>query len=138
MQSRRKFIGKVATGLAGTLATSSVLGANDRIGLGVIGAGARGKELLREALACPKTECLGLADIYQKRLEEARAIASGARTSVDYRQLLDDPGIDAVLIATPPHLHAAQFVAAIEAGKHVYVERPMAFTLEDAKRCDVR
>jgi predicted dehydrogenase len=134
MQSRRKFIGKVATGLAGTLATSNVLGANDRIRLGVIGAGARGAELLREALACPRTECLGVADIYQKRLEEAKAIANGARICLDYRRLLDDPALDAVLIATPPHLHAAQFLAAIEAGKHVYVERPMAFTIEDARR----
>jgi predicted dehydrogenase len=134
MQSRRKFIGNVATGLAGTLATSNVLGANDRVRLGVIGPGARGAELLREALACPRTECLGFADVYQKRLEEAKAIAPGARTWLDYRHLLDDPAIDAVLIATPPHLHAAQFVAALEAGKHVYVERPMAFTIEDAKR----
>src|SRR5215831_15595181 len=134
MQSRRNFIGKVATGLAGTLATSNVLGANDRVRLGVIGAGARGSELLREALACAGTECIGVADIYQKRLEEANVIASGARAWIDYRHLLDDAAIDAVLIATPPHLHAAQFVAAMEAGKHVYVERPMAFTIEDARR----
>jgi predicted dehydrogenase len=134
MQSRRKFIGKVATGLAGTLATSNVLGANDRVRFGVIGAGARGTELLREAVACQGTECLGVADIYQKRLEETKAIAMGARTWRDYRSLLEDPAIDAVLIATPPHLHATQFVAAIEAGKHVYVERPMAFTIEDARR----
>lgn len=134
MQSRRKFIGKVATGLAGTLASSNVLGANDRVRLGVIGAGGRGTELLREALACPNTECLGVADVYQKRLDDAKAIAPGARAYRDYRQLLDDPAIDAVLIATPPHLHAAQFVAAIEARKHVYQERPMAFTIEDAKR----
>jgi predicted dehydrogenase len=134
MQSRRKFIGKVATGLAGTLATSNVLGANDRVRFGVIGAGARGAELLREAVACQGTECLGVADIYQKRLEETKAIATGARTWRDYRSLLEDPAIDAVLIATPPHLHATQLVAAIEAGKHVYVERPMAFTIEDARR----
>jgi predicted dehydrogenase len=134
MQSRRKFIGNVATGLAGTLATSNVLGANDRVRLGVIGAGARGAELLREALACPRTECLGVADVYQKRLEEAKAIVPGARAWRDYRHLLEDPAIDAVLIATPPHLHAAQFVDAMRAGKHVYVERPMAFTIEDAKR----
>ena len=134
MQSRRKFIGKVATGLAGTLATSSVVGANDRIRLGVIGAGVRGAELMREALACPNTECLGVADVYQKRLDEARATAPVARASADYRRLLDDGAVDAVLIATPPHLHAAQFLAAIEAGKHIYVERPMAFTVEDAKR----
>jgi len=134
MQSRRRFIGNVATGLAGTLATSNVLGANDRVRLGVIGAGARGAELLREALACPRTECLGVADVYQKRLEEAKAIAAGARGWLDYRHLLDDTAIDAVLIATPPHLHAAQFVDAMRAGKHVYIERPMGFTIEDAKR----
>ena len=133
MQSRRKFIGKVATGLAGTLAASNVLGANDRIRLGVIGMGARGSELLREALACPNTECLGVADVYRKRLEEASAIAPGARMYADYRHLLEDAAIDAVLIATPPHLHRAQFVVALEAGKHVYQERPMAFTVEDAR-----
>jgi predicted dehydrogenase len=132
MQSRRKFIGKVATGL-GTLAASRVMGAGDRVRLGVIGVGARGSELLREALACPNTECLGVADIYSKRLEEAAALAPGARLFTDYRGLLDEPAIDAVLITTPPHLHAAQFVAAMEAGKHVYQERPMAFTVEDAK-----
>jgi predicted dehydrogenase len=133
MQSRRKFIGNVATGLAGTLAASNALGANDRIRFGLIGGGARGSELLREALACPNTECGGVADIYTKHLERAQAIVPGAKGYLDYRRLLDDAGIDAVVIATPPHLHAAQFVASLAAGKHVYQERPMAFTVEDAK-----
>jgi len=52
MQSRRNFIGKVASGLAGTLAVSNVLGANDRIRLGIIGPGDRGMQLVREAIAC--------------------------------------------------------------------------------------
>jgi predicted dehydrogenase len=134
MQSRRKFIGHVATGLAGTLAASNVLGANDRVRIGVIGAGARGSELLREALACPNVDCLGVADIYTKRLEEARQIAPNAASYNDYRPLLDDPAIDAVLIASPQHLHAEHFVAALDAGKHVYQEKTMAFTLEQAKR----
>jgi predicted dehydrogenase len=134
MQSRRKFIGNVATGLAGTLAGSNVLGANERVRLGVIGIGSRGSELLREALACPNTECVSVAEIYQKRLEEASALAPGARLYADYRRLLDDPAVDAVIIATPPHLHGAQFVAAMDARKHVYQERPMAFTVEEAKR----
>jgi predicted dehydrogenase len=134
MQSRRNFIGKVATGLAGTLAASNVLGANDRIRLGVIGMGARGSELLREALACPNTECVGVADVYTKSLESAQSIAPGVRSYLDYRRLLEDPSLDAVLIATPPHLHASQFVASLDAGKHVYQERTMAFTVEDAKR----
>jgi predicted dehydrogenase len=101
MQSRRNFIGNMATGLAGTLAAPNVLGANNRVRFGVIGAGARGTELLRDALACPNTECTGVADIYSRRLEESRAIAPAARQHLDYRRLLEDPAVDAVLIATP-------------------------------------
>ena len=133
MQSRRNFIGHVAGGLAGTLAAGRASGANDRVRIGVIGAGARGAELLREALACPQTECAGVADIYSKRLEEAGAIAPAARMHLDYRQLLDDKSVDAVLIATPQHLHGEHFVAALDAGKHVYQEKAMAFTVEQAK-----
>ena len=134
MQSRRKFIGKVATGLAGTLATSNVLGANDRLRLGFIGVGTRGTELLREAQACPNTECAGIADVYSQRLEAARGIAPAAQVYTDYRKLLEEPGLDAVVIGTPPHLHATQLVAALEAGKHVYQEKTMALTVEHAKR----
>jgi predicted dehydrogenase len=134
MQSRRKFIGNVATGLAGTLATSNVLGANDRIRLGFIGMGARGTELLREAQACANAECAGIADVYSQRLEAAHGVAPTAKLYTDYRKMLEDPGLDAVVIATPHHLHAAQFVAALEAGKHVYQEKTMAFTVEQAKR----
>jgi predicted dehydrogenase len=133
MQSRRNFIGKVATGLAGTLAGSNVLGANNRVRFGIVGAGARGSELLREALACPNTECVAVADIYSRRLEEARTIAPAARQHLDYRHLLEDPAVDAVLIATPQHLHAAHFIAALDAGKHVYQEKTMAFTVDHAK-----
>src|SRR5205814_5496802 len=100
MQSRRNFIGNLATGLAGTLAASNVLGANDRIRLGIIGPGARGSEILREALGCANTECVGVADIYTKRLEESKKIAPNAKTYLDYRHLLEDKSIDAVLIAT--------------------------------------
>ena len=134
MQSRRNFIGNMATGLAGTLAAPNVLGANNRVRFGVIGAGARGTELLREAVACPNTECIGVADIYSRRLDESRAIAPTARPHLDYRLLLEDPAVDAVLIATPQHLHAEHFIAALDAGKHVYVEKAMAFTVDHAKQ----
>jgi len=135
MDSRRNFIGKVAGGLAGTLASpSSVLGANDRIRLGIIGPGARGMELVREAMACPNTEFVAFADIYTRRLEEAKRLAPNAKTYMDYRYLLDDKSIDAVLIATPQHLHCEHFVAALSAGKHVYQEKTMAFTVEHAKK----
>lgn len=134
MDSRRKFIGSVATGIAGSLAPSSVLGANDRIRLGIIGIGDRGTDLVRDAMACPHTEFTAFADIYTRRLEVARQLAPGAKTYMDYRHLLEDPNVDAVLIATPQHLHAEHFTASLEAGKHVYQEKTMAFTVDHAKR----
>jgi predicted dehydrogenase len=132
MDSRRQFIGTMATGLATTLASQTVLGANDRVRLGIIGTGARGVDLLRWASACPNVEVAALADIYAKSLEDAQRLAPVARTHRDYRSLLDDKSIDAVIIATPPHLHGEQFVQSLEAGKHVYQERTMAFTLDHA------
>lgn len=133
--SRRKFIGRMASGLAGTLAVpAGVLGANERIRLGVIGAGDRGAQLAREAMGCPNTELAAFADVYARRLEAAGKLAPGAKTFSDYRRLLEDGSIDAVIVATPQHLHCEHFVASIDAGKHVYQEKTMAFTVEHAKR----
>jgi predicted dehydrogenase len=134
MQSRRIFIGRVASGLAGTLATSSVLGANDRIRIGIIGPGDRGLAILREALACPNIECVGAADVYTRRLEDVKKVAPGVKTYLDYRHLLEDKAIDAVLVATPQHLHCEHFTATLDAAKHVYQEKTMAFTVDHAKR----
>ena len=89
MHSRRKFIGQFASGIAGTLATGSVLGANGRIRLGLIGAGDRGMQLVREAVTCPNAEVVAFADIYTKRLEEAKKTVPGAQTFLDHRYLLD-------------------------------------------------
>ena len=135
MDSRRNFIGRVASGIAGTLAVpSAVLGANDRIRLGIIGAGARGMEIVREAMSCPNTEFVAFADIYTRRLEEAKRVAPNAKTYLNYKDLLDNKSIDAVLIATPQHLHCEHFVASLDAGKHVYQEKTMAFTVDHAKK----
>src|SRR5580698_11365270 len=132
MQTRRKFIGNVATGLAGSFATG-VLSANDRLRIGVIGVGDRGTQLAREASACPGVELAAFADVYTRRLADATKLAPNAKTYIDYRQLLDDPSLDAVVIATPQHLHAECFIAAMSAGKHVYQEKAMAFTVDQAK-----
>jgi len=136
MDSRRNFLGKVASGLAGTLAAvpAQVLGANDRIRVGLIGAGDRGLELLNQIRACSNAEVVALADIYTKRLEKAANFAPSAATFLDYRHLLDDRSIDAVVIATPPHLHAEHFCASLDAAKHVYLEKTLANTVEHAKR----
>jgi predicted dehydrogenase len=135
MDSRRHFLGKMASGIATTIAApGAVLGANERVRLGIIGAGDRGMEIVRWAMSCPNTEFVAFADIYTKRLEDAKKVAPNAKTYLDYRYLLEDKSIDAVLIATPQHLHCEHFVASMDAGKHVYQEKTMAFTVEHAKR----
>jgi predicted dehydrogenase len=133
VQTRRNFIGNVATGLAGTLATGRVLGANDRVRIGVIGMGDRGAQLTREAIACSNAEVTAFADIYARRREEALKLTPNAKAYTDYRQLLDDASVDAVIIATPQHLHAEPFIAAMDAAKHVYIEKAMALTVDQAK-----
>jgi predicted dehydrogenase len=136
MDSRRHFLGKVASGLAGTLAAvpAQVLGANDRIRLGFIGFGDRATELFNHIRACPGAETVAFCDIYTKQLDRAKGLAPGAATYLDYRRLLEDKSIDAIVVATPQHLHAEHFCAALDAGKHVYQEKTMAFTVDHAKR----
>jgi predicted dehydrogenase len=135
MDSRRKFIGTMASGLATTLASPrGVLGSNDRIRAGIIGVGDRGTELVRQALNCPNVDFVAFADIYTRRLDSAKRMVPNADTYLDHRRLLDDKTIDAVLIATPQHLHCEHFVHSLQAGKHVYQEKTMAFTVDHAKR----
>jgi len=111
-----------------------VLGANDRIRFGVIGCGDRGQEDLRAALTCANVECVALADVYTRRLEECQAIAPQAKPYRDFRRMLDDRSVDAVVIVTPQHQHALNFVPAIQAGKDVYQEKTMAFNTDHARR----
>ncbi|MDG3007271.1 Gfo/Idh/MocA family protein [Paludisphaera mucosa] len=142
MSNRRDFLGTVMAGatLAGASARASaagagrVIGANDRIRFGLIGAGSRGKEILKAALASPNVEAAAVADVYSGRFAEADKFAPGLKTFQDHRKLLEDPSIDAVLIATPQHLHARHFVDAIAAGKDVYQEKTMAFDADHARR----
>ncbi len=136
MDSRRKFISQVATGLAGTLAAgpASVLGANERIRIGIVGAGDRGTELVNHIRACSNAEVGGFADICAKRLEKAAGVVPGASIHRDYRKLLEDSSLDAVVIATPQHLRAVQFRDALASGKHVYLEKTMALTVAQAKQ----
>jgi predicted dehydrogenase len=136
MDSRRNFVGKVAYGLAGTLAAgpTRMLGANERVRVGIVGAGDRGAELANHLRACSNTEIVAFADIYSKHLDRAAASVTGAAVFRDYRSLLDSKEVDAVVIATPQHLHAAQFQDAIGAGKHVYLEKAAAFTVAEAKQ----
>ena len=126
--------------LGGSLAAAAilparpVLGANDRVRIGLIGAGGRGREIFRAALRCPNVEPVAVADVYTWRLDQAKKLVPTLRTYRDFRRLLDDKSIDAVLIATPQHQHALNFVPAIQAGKDVYQEKTMAFNPDHARR----
>jgi predicted dehydrogenase len=139
MASRRVFMQKALTGSAalaayGLLPSSRVLGANDRIRIGLIGAGGRGTVIFKAALKCPNVEAVGVADVYTRRLDKVKGIVPGIKTYSDFRKMLEDKSIDAVLIATPQHLHALNFVPSLQAGKDVYQEKTMAFNVNHAKR----
>jgi predicted dehydrogenase len=134
--SRRRFI-QNTTLAAGVMALGprfNAFGANERIRFGVIGCGGMGSGHLG-GLVKRKGEAnidvTGVCDVYQRRLTRARNM-SGAEGWMDYRRLLERPEIDAVLIATPDHWHAKIAMEAMEAGKHVYVEKPMTHTIEQA------
>src|SRR5262245_44118129 len=126
---RRQFIKHAAaTAAVATLPSSQVLGANDRVRLGIIGAGARGQELMKEFLKVEKAEFVAAADVYMRRHDEAKEIAPGIQTFTDYRRLLDLKELDAVIVATPLHCHAVHFLAALAAGKDLYCERTMTWS----------
>ncbi|HEV2399608.1 MAG TPA: Gfo/Idh/MocA family oxidoreductase [Candidatus Sulfotelmatobacter sp.] len=138
MLNRRRFIQQVSGGVA-VLAGSSmfptrVLGANDRLRFGLVGAGGRGMDIFKAALHAPNTQAVAVADVYSRRLDEVKSLVPGIQTYTDFRRLLDDKSIDAVLIATPQHQHALNFVPAIQAGKDVYQEKTMAFNPDHAHR----
>jgi predicted dehydrogenase len=126
--------GSAALAAYGLFPSPRVLGANDRIRIGLIGAGERGTHIFRAALKCPNVEGVAAADVYTRRLDELKAGIPTLQTYRDFRKLLDDKSIDAVLIATPQHLHALNFIPAIQAGKDVYQEKTMAFNPNHAKR----
>jgi predicted dehydrogenase len=141
MSHRRAFLGSVIGGatsaavvVAGSGASARPVGANDRVRIGLIGGGSRGKEILQAALHCPDVEAVAVADIYTRRHDEIKSIVPGIAAYKDHRALLDDKSINAVLIATPQHLHALHFVAAVGAGKDVYQEKTMAFNPGHARR----
>ena len=142
-RSRREFLQVVAgaataapTLLHAQRSTSSrTVAPNDRIRVGIIGVGIRGQQDLRSALHAPGVELTAAADVYDGRLALAKELWGNAVfTTRDYRELLARPDVDAVIIAAPDHWHMQMAVDAMQAGKHVYVEKPMVQALEDGPR----
>src|SRR5262249_28312679 len=115
-------------------AAARARGANDRIRMAVVGVGGMGTGhvggLVQRAEA-DNVRVVAVCDVYQRRLTRARKLCGGDGYR-DYRRALDRPDVDAVLVATPDHWHAKIATDALEAGKHVYVEKPMTHTAEQA------
>ncbi len=130
---RRQFLGGAGAGLMAQSA-QRVLGANDRVNVGLIGCGGRGRYvagLMREA---PGVEFGAAADVYLPNAERAREWAgANARAYQDFRRLIEQKDIDAVLIATPDHWHAITTVLACQSGKDVYVEKPLAHNVREGR-----
>jgi predicted dehydrogenase len=134
MVSRREF---AATSVLLTArAYSQVSGANDRIRIGVIGCGGMATGHMRNLVKnreADNAEIVAVCDIYDKRLQAAAQL-TGGRPVRDYRTVLENKDVDYVLIATPEHWHAAMTLDAADAGKHIYCEKPMTRTTEEAKK----
>jgi predicted dehydrogenase len=135
---RREFVGTTAAAGATLWARSPaarILGANDRVRLGLIGGGARGQELLSQALKLPNVELVAVADVYTRRHDEVRRVVPGARAFSDPRGLLDLKDVDAVLVASPLHCHARHFLDTLAAGKDLYSEKTMTWSIPEAEAC---
>lgn len=127
---RRTFLKASAAGAA--LFPASALGANDRIQVGLIGSGTRGTAIGGYARKYANGKVVAVCDVDKNRREAFAKADPECELYGDYRRVLDRKDIDAVMVATPDHWHMPIFVAALQAGKHVYVEKPLSNTVDGA------
>ena len=131
--TRRTFVAAAVYATARSYA--QIIGANERLRIGVIGCGSQANDHMRNLIKMRETDNLDIlrvCDIYTKRADAAAQL-TGAKVIPDYRAILDDKNVDYVLIATPEHWHSQMILDAIGAGKHIYTEKPMTRTIEESK-----
>ena len=132
--NRRTFVKTAAGSLAPLFIPRTAWGANDRIAYGLIGTGNRGGGL-NKSFQKIGAQCAALCDVYQPYLETARKDSpAGVATYGNYEDLLSMPGLDCIVIATPDHHHLPMLFKALDAGKDVYLEKPLSLTIEQSAR----
>lgn len=110
---------------------SRIMGANDKIQLGLIGAGGRGTYVCKVFNNTQQVNVGAVAEVWGDRLDKTLTTYAGAKGFTDHRKLLEMKSLDAVLIATPDHWHAGCAIDALNAGKDVYVEKPLTLKIEE-------
>ncbi len=139
--NRRQFL-KTSIGMAAAataLSQTRVLGANNRVVLGMMGLGGRGSFLASSFAKRDDVEIAYLCDVNVRRLDAMRPVVEAAQPHrpklvQDFRRMLEDPAVDAVVNATPDHWHALGTIMACQAGKDVYVEKPMSHNLWEGRK----
>ena len=133
--SRRRFVQTSAVA-AGTLALGSrAIVANDRVRLGFIGVANRGSQLMEATLVHDDAQVVAVCDCYEPARDRwVDKLGAGVTSHNDFREILDRDDIDAVVIGTPDHWHAIQTIMACDAGKDVYVEKPLSITIKEGRR----
>lgn len=136
-QDRRTFLtgSMKATAMAAAplFIPRSAWGANDKMAYGLIGAGGRGRYLSR-VFQKLGTECVAVSEVYDLNMEQALKDAPGAKAYIEYKELLQQPGIDFVVVGSPDHQHWPNLQAALAAKKDVYLEKPMSHSLEESAK----
>jgi len=137
--TRRGFLKSSAIGATalslGFGASRKALGANEKIRVGFIGIANRGGQLLRVAVRNKDLDVAALCDVDEPMmLKQERALRLKTKKYTDFRRMLDRRDIDGVVIATPDHWHAIQTIMACDAGKDVYVEKPLSMTVVEGRK----
>jgi predicted dehydrogenase len=134
MLNRRTLLSGGAASALSAAAYQRVQGANERVGLGFIGFGLIGKRHVLDFRDQSDVEPVALAEVHRGRLEEGVALLGrAARAHADFRSLLDDRHVDAVVVSTPDHWHALMTMMACAAGKDVYVEKPLSLFIREGR-----
>ena len=102
--------------------------------IGIIGPGSRGQHLMSFLVQNPKVEIVAVCDTFRPSIDAALKMAPNAKVYTDYEKLLEDKNVDAVLIATPLHLHYDMAMDALDAGKHVFCEKAIAYSMDETHK----